>query len=486
MDNQALKKKTFAGIIWKFLERFCAQGISLVVSIILARVLGPKDYAPISIITIFFAFANIFISSGLNTALMQKKNAEKEDYSTIFTFSMIVAVVLYVLLFAFAPVIANIYDRPILIPVFRIMSLVLLINAAKSVLCAYISSHLQFKKFFFSTLVGTLISAVVGIVMAKMGFGVWALVAQQLTNSFIDTLILFLSTGVRFSFMISLERLKNMFAFGSKMLVASFISTLYDEISPLVIGIKFKPDDLSYYEKGRSFPSLINSAFNDSISAVIFPAMAKVQDDKKMILSFTRRFIQLSSFLIFPLMIGFFVVSDQFTRTVLSEQWMGASVYIKIFCMCYLFNIIQNGNLQAIKAIGRSDIVLKLEIIKKSLYFIVLITAIFVAHSPVVIAIASVINTVIATIVNTYPNRKLIGYSYRLQLADLLPNFAIAVIMGIAVFFMGNLLNLSGWMELGLQVFAGLVIYVGLAAITRNQNLTYLFGLVKRLLPGRG
>lgn len=481
MDSQNLKKKTFSGIIWKFMERFCAQGISLAVSIVLARLLGPDDYAPISIITIFFAFANIFISGGLNTALMQKKNAEKEDYSTVFTFSLAVALLLYALLFLFAPQIASVYKQPILIPVFRVMSLVLIINAAKSVLCAYISSHLQFKKFFFSTLGGTLISAVVGIVLAANGFGVWALVAQQLTNSTIDTLILFLTTGVRFSFMISVNRLKEMFRFGSKMLVASFISTLYDEVSPLVIGLKFTPSDLSYYEKGRSFPSLINSAFNDSISAVIFPVMAKVQDDKKMVLAFTRRFIQLSSFLIFPLMIGFLVVSDQFTITVLSEKWIGASVYIKIFCLCYLFNIIQNGNLQAIKAIGRSDIVLKLEVLKKSLYFVVLISAIIISKSPVFIAVAAVINTVIATVVNTYPNRRLIGYSYRLQFSDLIPNLINALVMGCVVYAFGLTVSIYGPVKLLLQVIIGFVTYAGMAVVTHNANFSYLLGLIENI-----
>lgn len=479
MDSQYLKKKTFYGIIWKFMERFFAQGISLVVSIVLARLLGPEDYAPISIITIFFAFANIFISGGLNTSLMQKKNAEKEDYATVFTFSLAIAFLLYALLFAFAPIIANIYKQPILIPVFRVMSLVLIVNAAKSVLCAYISSHLQFKKFFFSTIVGTLISAIVGIVMAANGFGVWALVSQQITNSTIDTLILFLTTGVRFSLMISIDRLNEMFKFGVKMLIASFISTLYDEVSPLVIGLKFTPSDLSYYEKGRSFPSLINSAFNDSISAVIFPALAKVQDDKKMVLSFTRRFIQLSSFLIFPLMIGFLVVSDQFTITVLSEKWLGASVYIKIFCLCYLFNIIQNGNLQAIKAIGRSDIVLKLEIIKKSMYFIVLIFTILISKSPIFIAAVAVINTVIATAVNTFPNRKLIDYSYRLQISDLLPNLIIALVMGGIVYVFGFYVNIDGAIKLLLQVLIGIGTYVGMAVATRNANFSYLISLIR-------
>lgn len=485
MDAEKLKNKTFKGIIWKFLERFFAQFISLVVSVILARLLSPSDYAPISIITIFFTFADVFISSGLNTALIQKKNVEKDDYSTIFVFSFIVSLIIYLLIFIGAPVIANIYHQPILVTVFRVMGIVLIINSAKSVICAYVSSRLLFKKFFWSSISGTLISAVVGIVLAYRGYGVWALVAQQLSNSIIDTMILFITTEVRFSFRFSIKRLRELYKFGFNIFIASFVGTIYDQISPLVIGLKFSPTDLSFYEKGRSFPSLINSAFNDSISAVVFPAMSKVQDEKNKILIFTRRFMQLSSFLIFPLMIGFFCVSDEFVLLVLSNKWLGASDYIKIFCLCYLFNIIQNGNLQAIKAIGRSDIVLKLEVIKKTVYLVVLITIIIISESPVFIAVASVINTVIATVVNTYPNRKLIGYSYRMQLVDLLPNLINALFMGFCVYVVGRIISIGPIGSLIIQILTGFIVYIAGAIISNNSNLKYLLNLLGDILNGR-
>lgn len=485
MDREQLKNKTFEGVIWKLSERFFAQFISLVVSIILARLLSPLDYAPISIITIFFAFADVFISSGLNTALIQKRNAEKEDYSTIFVFSFIVSLIIYLLIFIGAPVIANIYNQPILVSVFRVMGIVLIVNSSKSVICAYISSKLLFKKFFWSTIIGTLISAVIGIILAYRGYGVWSLVAQQLSNSIIDTIILFITTKVKFSFRFSIKRLRELYKFGFNIFIASFVGTIYDQISPLVIGVKFSPTDLSFYEKGRSFPSLINSAFNDSISAVVFPAMSKVQDEKENVLRFTRRFMRLSSFLIFPLMIGFFCVSDEFVILVLSNKWLGASIYIKIFSICYLFNIIQNGNLQAIKAIGRSDIVLRLEIIKKTVYLTVLITIIIISKSPAFIAVASVINTVIATVVNTYPNRKLIGYSYRMQVVDLLPNLVNAVFMGGCVYFVGKMISIGAIGSIIIKVITGFIVYIAAAIITNNSNLKYLLSLLNDILNRR-
>ena len=365
------------------------------------------------------------------------------------------------------------------------MGIVLIVNSSKSVICAYISSKLLFKKFFWSTIIGTLISAVIGIILAYRGYGVWSLVAQQLSNSIIDTIILFITTKVKFSFRFSIKRLRELYKFGFNIFIASFVGTIYDQISPLVIGVKFSPTDLSFYEKGRSFPSLINSAFNDSISAVVFPAMSKVQDEKENVLRFTRRFMRLSSFLIFPLMIGFFCVSDEFVILVLSNKWLGASIYIKIFSICYLFNIIQNGNLQAIKAIGRSDIVLRLEIIKKTVYLTVLITIIIISKSPAFIAVASVINTVIATVVNTYPNRKLIGYSYRMQVVDLLPNLVNAVFMGGCVYFVGKMISIGAIGSIIIKVITGFIVYIAAAIITNNSNLKYLLSLLNDILNRR-
>ena len=480
-DNQNLQKNTVSGMIWKFSERIGAQLVSTVVAIVLARLLTAEDYSIIGIVTIFFTFANVFISSGFNTSLIQKKDADIEDYSSVLYISLGVAGLLYALLFFTAPAIAVLYKTPLLIPVIRVMGITLIVNAFKSVLCAYVSSTLQFKKFFFSTIIGTIISAFVGIIMALNGFGPWALVAQQMTNSIIDTGILFFTTRVKFIFKISFERLKGLFGYGWKILVSSLIHTTYEEINPLIIGIKFSGADLSFYTKGKSFPTLISATISDTFSAVLLPVISKLQDDLSAVLSYTRRFMKLSSYLVFPLMIGFLAVSDNFISVVLTDKWMSASIYIKIFCLSYMFNIIQNGNLQAIRAIGRSDIILKLEIIKKSLYFLVIVCFVIFSNSPELLAVTAIINTIIATIVNTYPNRQLIGYRYRLQAADLLPNLILSVIMGAAVYSM-NLIQINKLLLLALQVFTGALIYLVLSIVTKNENFYYFLSYSKKIL----
>ena len=281
MEQKSLKQSAFSGFIWKFAERIGAQLVSLVVSIVLARILVPEDYSVVGIVAIFFAFCNVFITGGLNTALIQKKDADEEDYSTIFWVNMIIGVVLYVIMFWTAPAIASIYHNDLLIPIIRVMALTFFINGIKAVLSAFISSTLQFKKFFFSTLIGTILSAVIGITMAMAGFGAWALVAQQMSNSLIDTLILFITTKFRVKLVLSIKKLKELLHFGSKIFVASIISVLYDQINPLIVGLRFTSADLAFYTKGRSFPMLINDSITGSLSAVLFPVISKKQDDKE-------------------------------------------------------------------------------------------------------------------------------------------------------------------------------------------------------------
>ncbi len=480
-NENNLKRKAFGGFIWSFCERIGAQVVSLVVSIVLARILLPEDYAVVGIVTIFFNFANVLVSSGLNTALIQKKNSTETDYSTILYVSLGVSVVIYVILFFTAPLIASAYQIPLVVPVIRVMAVTVIINAVKSILTAYIANTLQFKKLFFSTMAGTLISAVVGIVMAKTGFGAWALVAQQMINAFAGTVALFVTTKFKVLLKFSVESFKELFGYGWKIFVTSIITVIYDEINPLIVGLKFSSVDLSFYTKGKSFPSLLNSTVGQTLATVLFPVMSKVQDDMSAVLSITRRYIRAASYVIFPLMCGFFAVSESFVELLLTEKWLPAVPYIQIFCISYMFDIIQVGNLQTIKAIGRSDISLILEIIKKVTYFIIIALFVFLSDSPVVLAISAICCTLVATLVNTFPNRKLIGYKYRYQVADILPNLIISVVMGAVIFAM-NWIDIPPILLLASQIFAGAIIYILLSIVTKNESFKYLIASAKEFL----
>lgn len=481
-DSTEVKKKAFSGVIWKFMERIIAQAVSLVVSIIIARILSPDDYSVVSIVTIFFTFSNVLISGGLNTALIQKKDADGIDYSTVFFTSLIISIAIYILLFISAPYIAKIYNKPILIPVIRVMSLTLPINAVKSIVCAYISATLQFRKFFFATISGTIASAIVGVAMAVYGFGAWALVAQQMTNAAIDTLILYLSTNLRVKPVISLDRLKSLWKYGWKVLVSSLIGTAYTEINPLFIGLRFSTSDLSFYEKGRSFPLLISSTTTNTLSAVLFPFLSKFQDDKDELLKYTRKYITVTSYVVFPLMIGLCAVGDKFILLLLTDKWISAVPYLRIFCIASMFDMINIGNCETIKAMGRSDIFLIMEIVKKVGYFTVIALFLMFSDSPILLACSSLLCTVIAITVNSIPNKRLIGYSYKFQAEDLALNLISSVAMGIFVWLIGMFVSVPLLPLLIIQILSGAIIYALISLLLKNRNLLFLVQIAKQYL----
>ena len=481
MKEVEIRDKAFSSVIWKFLERIGAQLVSLIVAIVLARILDPKDYSVVGVVTIFFTFANVLISGGLNTSLMQKKDADAEDYSAVLYVSIILSLLIYAVLFFVAPFIATLYNQEILTLMIRIMGLSLPINAIKSIWCAFVSAALQFKKFFFSTLGGTLVSAVVGIYLALNGFGAWALIAQQMTNIVIDTIILVLSTKIHLVLKISFSKLKVLFRYGWKIFISSIIGTVYTEVVPLVIGVKYSENDLSYYTKGRSFPSLISNTTTSTLSAVMFPTLSKFQDSKEKLLRYTRLFIRLSSFVAFPLMLGFLAVANNFTRVVLTDKWLPMVPYMQIFCIANMFDMIHMGNCETIKAMGKSGTYLVMEIIKKSCYFITIALFLVFTHSPTMLALSFIVCTIVAIVVNSIPNRKILGYKFRYQLYDLLPNFVTSCIMSFCVLFVGKL-PFGPIILLSLQILVGAVVYLVLNLLIRNNSLIYLFKIAKKML----
>lgn len=478
MDEVKIRKKATTGVFWKFAERFIAQLVSLVVSLVIARLLDPSDYGVVSIVTIFFTFANVIISGGLNTALIQKKDADKSDYNTVFSVSIIASIVIYFFLFVFAPVIADLYGRNILIPIIRIMGLSLPIYAIKSVVCAYISANLDFKKFFFATIGGTVVSGIVGIILALKGFGPWALVFQQLLNTLIDTIILIIVTRLKLFFEINYAKFKGLMKYGARILLSSLLGTTYNQINPLFIGIRYTSADLSFYTKGKSLPDTISSSLAYTFSAVLFPMLSKFQDRKEKLLYYTRMYMKIASFLVFPAMLGFASVADNFVLVALGSKWLPAVYYIRIVCLSSMFDVVAAGNCETIKAMGRSDIFLRMEVIKKTGYFIIIAFFIFLSNSPETLAISILFCTALQILVNSIPNRKLINYRFKYQLADLLPNFLSSLIMAFVVLIIGTL-PLNPIVLLLLQIFAGMAVYLILSFVTHNKALILGYQLLK-------
>lgn len=475
MNNTNVLKSFF----WRFAERCGAQFVSFVVSIILARILAPEDYGTIALVTVFTAILQVFVDSGLGTALIQKKDADDLDFSSVFYFNFVVCLILFAGMFIVAPCIASFYDDVTLTPVIRVLSLTIVIAGVKGIQQAYVSRNMLFKKFFFSTIGGTIFSAFLGVGMAYAGFGVWALVAQQLSNTMIDTLILWIVVKWRPKKAFSWKRLTALLAFGWKLLVSALLETGYNNLRNLIIGKIYSPADLAYYNQGDKFPSVITSNINASIDSVLLPTMSSVQDDAARVKSMTRRAIKTSTYIMAPLMMGLAFCAEPIVRLVLTDKWLPCVPFLRIFCITYMFYPIHTANLNAIKAMGRSDLFLKLEIAKKIVGIALLLSTMW--FGVMAMAYSLLISSVTSQIINSWPNRKLLNYRYLDQLKDILPGIVLAIFMGYCVNLVA-LLHLSNTVALLIQIPMGAVIYIGASAALHLESYEYLMGLIRTAL----
>ena len=479
MDNRS---KVFSNLIWRFFERGGSQLVSFVVSIVLARILDPEIYGIVSKVLVITAILLVFVDSGMANALIQKKNPDDLDFSSVFYFNICFCLLLYVALFFAAPWVSAIYKEPDLIPIVRVLGLTLVFSGLKNVQQAYVSKTLQFKRFFFATLGGTLFSAVLGITMAKKGFGVWALVAQQLSNVAVNTAILWFTVKWRPKRIFSWKRLGGLLSYGWKLLVASLIDQVYIKIYPLVIGIRYSSEDIAFYEKGMNWPNLIVENINNSMDSVLLPVLSAEQDQRDRVREMTRRAIKTGTYIIMPLMAGLAACATPLVRLLMTEKWLPSVPYLQIFCIIYAFFPLHTANLNAIKAVGRSDTFLVLEIIKRGLELVILLITMRYGVFPMVLGL--LISELASQGINAWPNKKLLNYPYSAQLKDMAPSILLSLFMAACVFPV-SLLNLADWLTLLIQIPLGVLIYVLGSKILKLDSFDYILTVAKRLISGK-
>lgn len=476
MEDKITSTKVLSNMLWRFAERWSAQLVTLVVSIVLARLLEPSDYGTIALLDVFIGILNVFVNSGMGTALIQRKNADDLDYSSMFYFNIVMCILLYLLLFACSPLIASFYGMPELTALTRVVGLTLIFSGIKSIQNAHISKTLQFKKFFYVTLIGTIISAIIGISMAYAGFGYWAIVAQSLTNTAIDTIMLWILGKWRPKKMFSFARLKGLFSFGWKILVSGLIDTGYGSLRTLIIGKIYSSSDLAYYNKGKSWPDLFITNVNSSIDSVLLPTMSAAQDNTKTVKAMTRRAIKTSTYVMAPLLMGLAFCGTTLVRLVLTEKWLPLVPFMTIFCITYMFYPVHTANLNAIKAMGRSDLFLKLEISKKIVGLIAL--AVTVPISVMAMGYSLLFTSVASQIINSWPNKKLLNYGYIEQLKDILPGILLAVAMGCCIYPI-QWLGLPDIVTLCIQIPLGALIYICGSKLFKLESYEYLLNIIK-------
>lgn len=478
MDKSYGKHKILSSLFWKYMERGVVQGTTFLVTVILSRILDPADFGTIIFVTIFTAISNVFIQQGFSMALIQKKSINDKDYTSVFYITLSIAIAIYALLFFTSPYIEIWSGRDGLSNILKVASIALIFGAYNSVAMAILIRKMHFKKLFINSFVSVVLSGVLGIVLAYNGFGVWALVWQQVTNQIFLFLIMQITVRWYPKLTFSLQSIKQLFSFGWKILVSGLLDSAYDQLYNLVIGKKFNNNSLAFFNKGKEFPRFIVINIDSSIQAVMLPAYSRLQDNIPELKKMVRKAISLSSYIVFPLLIGLLSVAEPTVRLIYTEKWLPAVPFLQIYCLAYFFHPINIANAQAINAMGRSDIYLRINIIKKiSAVGILLCTLPFGVY---VISFGSVLSGVVFVILNVYPNKKLLDYGLLEQLKDILPALLLSLVMGGVIFLIG-LLDVHYILLLIIQIIGGITVYFALSIILKVQAFSYLVLLFKDL-----
>lgn len=471
-----LKQKTLSGFIYKFAERGAAQGISFIVQIILARILMPEEFGTVALLTVFMLILDVFVTYGFGNSLVVNKKSDDLDFSTCFYFGIALSLVLYAIVYVSSPFISHFfYGKHELDILIKVMALRMPIAAVNSVQHAYVAKHMRFRLFFYATLIGTILSGIVGIVMAYTGFGVWALVAQYLSNAFFNTITLWFMAKWRPKWMFSFHRLRAIYDYGWKILAVGLVDTLFSQVRSLVIAKQYSRADLAYYNRGVSFPHFGMKLIEPTISGVLFPALSNCNDDQIMMKSITQRVIKTSTFIICGLMCFLMAVAKPLVIVLLTEKWLPCVVFLQIGCFAYMLRPLQVINNSIIRASGRSALLLNLDLLKKGIGILLLILA--MPFGVVAIAWSYVGFNVISTFINIWPNKDILKYGYIEQFRDLADNLIVGIIMGVIVWAV-TLLPLDYLPMLFLQVIVGIIVYILVSKIFKIESYSYINQLV--------
>ena len=469
-------KKIINNVVWQFSERMLAQIVSLIVSIVLARILFPEDYGAVTMITVFITIGNVFVTSGFPTALIQKKDADEIDFSTVFYFNFFLSIIVYFIVFVFAPFVADFYKMEILTALIRVMGLKIVISSISSIQHAYVSRHMIFKKYFWATFAGTVISGGVGIAMAIYGFGPWALVAQYLINSTIDVIVLFFVVEWKPKLLFSIKRLAGLFSFGWKILFEGLANEIDGQLRNLVIGRRYTSSDLGFYSKGQQFPQLVVTNVSTAVGAVLFPAISNEQSDPERVKTILRKSVSIVSYIIFPALAGLALVSKNFILVVLGEKWIESTPYLILFCFINIFTIGMIPRHQALKGTGRSDVFMYEHMLVRIVGLILLFLTYRI--SVLAIALTGIISAVLMTITVMFTSKKFNGYLYKEQLLDVLPTIILCVLMAVPVFLI-SFLPLHAFILLILQIVVGISSYVFVSIVSKNKNFAFIVRTIK-------
>ncbi len=471
-----LKKKTVSGLSWAALDNFANYGISFLLMLFMARLLSPKEYGIIGLTAVFLAISACFIDSGFPNAIIRKKDLTEEDLSTVFIFNLLVSFIFFIIIFLTAPYIAEFYNEPLLSPVLRVLDIKLILQAFCSVQNTILRKSIYFKKIAKISVFNNIISGLIGVLFAYLGLGVWALVIQSMTASILLTILLWSTTQWHPSFKFSKKSFQELFSYGSKLLISSLIDTTYRQIYPIVIGKFFSTTTLGNYSRASHWANLGSKNFTGILSGVSFPVLAKIQDDDKRLESIYRRMIRTSCFIIFPIMIGMSAVAHPLTLVVIGEKWEFSAYLLQIICFSLMWYPVHSLNLNLLMVKGRSDLFLKLEIIKKIMGICIL--CISVPLGIVAMCYFGILSSIISLIINTYYTGKLINVGFFKQMRDIAPTLILSMVMWVAVLFTIQYLP-NIYIQLPVGILIGALIYLAGSYLLKFPKLNEVLVMYK-------
>lgn len=478
--SSSLKQQTISGMLWSAIQRFGTMIISFVSNIVLARLLSPDDYGCIGLLTIFIVLAETFVNGGFGAALIQKKNATQEDYSTVFYWNILVAILLYVVLFFIAPYVAVFYKIPLLSSVLRVQGIILIIHALSIVQLNILRKQLQFKKLSVIQIVASIISVVIAIILAYEGFGVWTLVVQQLLMAFIVTVILWLTTVWKPTLCFSIKSFKELFGYGAFLLLSDLLNALCNNLQGLIIGRKYSAVDMGFYSQARKLETIPTTSISQVVNLVAFPVYSKLQDNKEQLYLAVQKSSRMMNFLNFPLMILLVVIAEPLIVFLYSDKWMESIPYFQILCLSGLVNCVQSINYQVVCAIGKSKLIFRWNVLKR----IVGITSILVGMNFGVKGIlwGMVFSFYFTALVNILVASPFTSYNLSQQIKDILPILLNAVLSAFVTYYLGQLLDVHYILFMFIQIFVYISLYVSIAKIFRSGELEEYFSIVKSYL----
>jgi teichuronic acid exporter len=472
----SLKQKTVSGLIWSFVDTMAGQGITFIVGIILARLLSPREFGLIGMLTVFIAVSESFINSGFSSALIRKKDCTNTDFSTVFYFNLAAGILFFILLYLSAPAISSFFDEPELTSIIQVMGVVLIIDSLTIIQRTILTKRIDFKLQARISIIASIGSGVVAIAMAFNGFGVWALVAQRLVKQGLNSLFLWIWNRWKPMLVFSTESFKELFGFGSKLLISGLIDTIYRNVYYLIIGKFFSAQELGYYTRADSFKNLPSQNLNSIVSRVTYPVLSTLQDDIPRLRNNYQKLIRSVMFITFILMLGMAAVAEPMIHTLIGAKWESAIIYLQMLCFVGMMYPLHALNLNMLQVQGRSDLFLKLEIIKKIIAIPTIVIGVFFGIKMMVVGM--MINTLIAYYLNSYWSGRFIGYSFMQQVKDILPSFFLALIMGISVYILGELLPFSYLVNLIIQILFGALFIFMFCEITKFKDYIFVKELV--------